>query len=114
MKTFAQSRVVAAPRVPQHSYSMSSLKRFNIITIITFIIAIILINIILIRYPGLAGQAPGHPIIITIITFIATVLIIIPITNIMDILIRYPGLAGQAPGPPPASSQFYLARSESR
>merc|ERR1719400_2276880 len=47
-----QSRAVAAPRVPQHSYSMSSLK-------------------------------------------------------------RYPGLTGQVPGPPPASSQFYLARSES-
>jgi len=45
-----QSRVVTAPRVPQHSYSMSSLKRY-----------------------------PGAP-----------------------------------PGPPPAASQFYLARSESR
>ena len=31
MKSFPQSRVVAAPRVPQHSYSMSSLKRFNIL-----------------------------------------------------------------------------------
>ena len=33
---FVQSRAVAAPRVPQHSYSMSSLKRFNlVITTIT-------------------------------------------------------------------------------
>ena len=48
------------------------------------------------------------------ITTITTITIIVNIMNIIDIVLRYPGLTGQVPGPPPASSQFYLARSESR
>ena len=49
-----------------------------------------------------------------IIITITTITIIVNIMNIIDIVLRYPGLTGQVPGPPPASSQFYLARSESR
>ena len=45
---------------------------------------------------------------------ITTITIIVNIMSIIDIVLRYPGLTGQVPGPPPASSQFYLARSESR
>ena len=64
-KTFSQSRVVAAPRVPQHSYSMSSLKRFTMITtyllfsiiILTYlllsitILSIIILSIIILNWP---------------------------------------------------------------
>ena len=106
MKAFPQSRVVAAPRVPQHSYSMSSLKRFNIVTIIATILIIIpIINITFIATTIL---------IINMTIILIMSMTTIPIINMTIILIRYPGLAGQAPGPPPASSQFYLARSESR
>ena len=46
-KTFSQSRVVAAPRVPQHSYSMSSLKRFMITYILTILLTTVLLTTVL-------------------------------------------------------------------
>ena len=59
-------------------------------------------------------QHIGSHLFITTVTIITIITIIVNIMNIIDIVLRYPGLTGQVPGPPPASSQFYLARSESR
>ena len=61
-------------------------------------------------FPQKVQHIGSHLVIINI----TTITIIVSIMNIIDIVLRYPGLTGQVPGPPPASSQFYLARSESR